>query len=96
MEERYKEITLNKLKLTPVIAELEFIAQTSEDHKVYGFESKNIGWYYDLKEAKEALDQYAETESEVIAYEIVGPEHGYEEPDLDIDWTICQKIRMMY
>ena len=86
MEERYKEVSLNKLRLIPVKAELEVIAQTSEDHKVYGFESKNIGWYYDLEEAKESFNEYIETEADIIAYEIVGPEHGFGEPDLDIDW----------
>lgn len=86
MEDRYKEVLLNKLKVIPVSSELELITQTFDDPKVYGYESKTIGWYYDLEEAKEAFNRYCETEADVIAYEIVGPEHGFGEPDLDIDW----------
>ena len=86
MENRYKEVSLNILKLLPVSEELEFKAQTSEEHKVYGFESKTIGWYYDFEEAKEAFEKYSETEANIIGYEIIGPEQGYGEPDLDIDW----------
>ena len=86
MQERYKEVVIKKLKVIPVSSALEFVSQTSEEQEVYGYESKTIGWYYDLEEAKEAFNEYIETESDVIFYEIVGPEHGYGEPALDIDW----------
>lgn len=86
MEERYKDISLEKLKLIPLSRELEFVTKTKHGYKAYSYESKNIGWFNSLEEAKGALDKYIETESEVIAYEIKGPEHGYGEPDLDIDW----------
>lgn len=86
MEEKYKELELNKLKLVSVNQELEFITQTSESYKVYGYESQSMGWFYNLIDAKNALDKHIETDSKVFAYEIRGPEHGYGEPNLEIDW----------
>lgn len=86
MEERYKEVSLNKIKLIPISQDLEFIPQTPESYKVYGYESKYIGRFHNLEEAKKALEKHIETEPEVIAYEITGREHGYGEPDLNIDW----------
>ena len=80
------ETSLRKVKLIPLSQELEFVSQTSNGYKVYGYESKLIEWYNDLEEVKEAFDKYFETESEVIAYEIIGPEHGFGDPNLDIDW----------
>ena len=86
MEERYKDISLEKLKLIPLSREFEFVTKTTHGYKAYSYESKNIGWFNSLEEAKGALDKYIETESEVIAYEIKGPEHGYGESDLNIEW----------
>ena len=86
MEEKYKEVSLNKIKLIPVNPELKFKALTQEKHKVYAYETITVGLFYYLEEAKDALLNYSDTEPEVIAYEIIGPEHGSGDPDLDFDW----------
>lgn len=86
MEKSYKDISLRKLKIIPVSQELVSDSHTSDDYQAYGYETNYMGRFYNLEEAKKALDKHIETESEVIAYEIIGPEHGYGEPVLDIDW----------
>lgn len=81
MEERYKEVSLNKIRLLPTSKKLELIQQTSETFKVFEYEIINIGWFYNLKEAEEALQKYSENDSDIIAFEIIGPEHGFGKSD---------------
>ena len=81
MEERYKEVSLNKIRLIPICKKLELIPQASEFYKVFGYESKNIGWFYNLKEAEEALQKHSEKDSDIFAFEIIGPEHGFGKSD---------------
>lgn len=82
MEEKYNEVSLQKLKLIPTTSGNDLIAQTSADYKFYEYESEAIGWYNNLEEAKDALGKYTETESDVIVYEIVGPEYGFGKSEL--------------
>lgn len=81
MEERYKDVALNKIRIFPFNRKLEFIPQTADSYKVFEFESKNIGLFYNLKEAEDALQKYSEKDPNIIAFEIIGPEHGFGKSD---------------
>ena len=48
-----------------------------EKEHFYNVSLDTIGNYFSLEEAEEALKSHKETDNDVIAYQIIGPEHGH-------------------
>ena len=73
----YPEVTLYKLRLLSKGDESLIVSRQDEKEHFYNVSLDNVGDYCSLEEAEEALKTYQETDSDVISYQIVGPEHGH-------------------
>ncbi len=73
----YPEVSLYKLRLISKGDESLIATRQDETEHFYNVSLDIIGNYYSLEEAEEALKIHQETDNNVIAYKIIGPEHGH-------------------
>ena len=73
----YPEVSLYKLRLLSKGAESLIATRRDEKEYFYNVSLDKVGNYYSLEEAEEALKTHQETDNDVIAYQIIGPEHGH-------------------
>ena len=74
---KYPEVSLYKLRLISKGDESLIATRQDETENYYNVSLDIIGNYSSLEEAEEALKIYHETDNNVIAYKIIGPEHGH-------------------
>ena len=72
----YPEVSLYKLRLLSKGEESLIATRRDEKQHFYNVSLDTIGNYYSLEEAEAALKTHKETDNDVIAYQIIGPEHG--------------------
>ena len=73
----YPEVSLYKLRLLSKGEESLIATRRDEKEHFYNVSLDKVGSYYSLEEAEEALKTHQETDNDVIAYQIIGPEHGH-------------------
>ena len=73
----YPEVRLYKLRLLSRGDESLIATRRDDKQHFYIVSIDTIGNYYSLEEAEAALKTHKETDKEVIAYQIIGPEHGH-------------------
>ena len=73
----YPEVSLYKLRLLSKGEESLITTRQDKTEHFYNVSLVKVGNYYSLEEAEEALKSLKEIDNEVIAYQIIGPEHGH-------------------
>lgn len=73
----YPEVNLYKLRLLSKGDDSLIVTRQDDEKHFYNVSLDMIGRYYSLEEAEEALKGHEEADGDVIAYQIVGPEHGH-------------------
>lgn len=76
-EYEYKEAELNKILVLPKGDDIEIASCENNSYECFEYQTETIGSFNGKEEAEAALKAYTETEGNVLAYEIVGPQHGH-------------------